>query len=510
MALVKRKRKGKAVWEANVYVRGAAISRKGGFSTKGAAASWHDAERSKHLDPSIRVNPYADMTLSQVFERYKTDRLPELRASTRQTQINRHWCIAQSPIFDWKMWDIDAFAIDSWLEWLKKHPSAKAKARKSFRQELNCIRAVLNWYHHYLNEKYVVPIVRRHCKAIHYKELPAKRPDYYMRVDQAQDWLHWLEKNKSNPVYYRLAKFLLMTGCRIGEASGLFWDVVVLRTFVFPVVRTVWWSHESKEPKIQDLAKNNGAIRNIAMPIAISEMLTEMKAECGIGPVFCTKPGELIRYNAVQSAFNEGFKALNLPFSSTHICRHTFATLALRATRDVSAVQAALGHDDIRQTQLYAKKSALLDGKVNNEVANLLIAERRSLTDVQTVSIIHQSRVTNPVAIEVLRLMEANVAEPLPIGELAQLAGVSLRSLQRLFKQKFERSAERVYLDIRLAHARLLVHRSEKSVREIAARTGFASPSHLTARYTPRYGASPQKDREKRAQGMASKDRLLS
>jgi len=145
-----------------------------------------------------------------------------------------------------------------------------------------------------------------------------------------------------------------------------------------------------------------------------------------------------------------------------------------------------------------------------NEVANLLIAERRSLTDVQTVSIIHQSRVTNPVAIEVLRLMEANVAEPLPIGELAQLAGVSLRSLQRLFKRKFERSAERVYLDIRLAHARLLVHRSDKSVRDIALRTGFASPSHLTARYTPRYGASPQKDRDKRAQGMAPKDRLLS
>ena len=145
-----------------------------------------------------------------------------------------------------------------------------------------------------------------------------------------------------------------------------------------------------------------------------------------------------------------------------------------------------------------------------NQVANLLIAERRSLTDVQTVSIIHQSLVTNPVAIEVLRLMEANVAEPLPIGELAQLAGVSLRSLQRLFKQQFERSAERVYLDIRLAHARLLVHRSDKSVRDIALRTGFASPSHLTARYTPRYGASPQKDRDKRAQGMASKDRLLS
>jgi transcriptional regulator GlxA family with amidase domain len=55
-----------------------------------------------------------------------------------------------------------------------------------------------------------------------------------------------------------------------------------------------------------------------------------------------------------------------------------------------------------------------------------------------------------------------------------------------------------------------LLHRSDKSVRDLALRTGFASPSHLTARYTPRYGASPQKDRDKRAQGMAPKDRLLS
>jgi site-specific recombinase XerC len=46
--------------------------------------------------------------------------------------------------------------------------------------------------------------------------------------------------------------------------------------------------------------------------------------------------------------------------------------MALRATRDVSAVQAALGHDDVRQTQLYAKNCALLDGEVNNKVADLI------------------------------------------------------------------------------------------------------------------------------------------
>jgi transcriptional regulator GlxA family with amidase domain len=145
-----------------------------------------------------------------------------------------------------------------------------------------------------------------------------------------------------------------------------------------------------------------------------------------------------------------------------------------------------------------------------NEVANLLVVERRSLTDVQTVSIIHQERVTHPAAVEALRLMEANVSEPLTITEIAQFAGVPLRSLQRLFRQQFAKSAERTYLDIRLSHARILVQRSDKSIRDIASETGFASPSHLTARYTPRFGASPQKDRTNRRQGLAFKERLLS
>jgi len=145
-----------------------------------------------------------------------------------------------------------------------------------------------------------------------------------------------------------------------------------------------------------------------------------------------------------------------------------------------------------------------------NEVANLLVVERRSLTDIQTVSIIHQERVTHPVAVEALRLMEANVSEPLTIAEIAQFANISLRSLQRLFQQQFAQSAERIYLDIRLAHARILVQRSDKTVREIALQTGFASPSHLTARYTPRFGAPPQKDRAQRRQGLAFKENVLS
>lgn len=141
-----------------------------------------------------------------------------------------------------------------------------------------------------------------------------------------------------------------------------------------------------------------------------------------------------------------------------------------------------------------------------NEVANLLIADRRSLTDTQTVSVIHQSRVTDSTTVDALKLMEANISEPLTIAEIAEFAKVEPRSLQRRFKKQLGKSPERVYLDIRLTRARILVQRSDKSLQDIAHETGFASASHLTARYTPRFGASPRTDRVERGRGLSFKE----
>ena len=39
--------------------------------------------------------------------------------------------------------------------------------------------------------------------------------------------------------------------------------------------------------------------------------------------LFTDRNGELLKYNAIQVAFNKGFKALNLPWRSTHILRHS-------------------------------------------------------------------------------------------------------------------------------------------------------------------------------------------
>jgi site-specific recombinase XerC len=88
--------------------------------------------------------------------------------------------------------------------------------------------------------------------------------------------------------------------------------------------------------------------------------------------VFADKNGEYLKYSAVQGTFNKAFKALNLPWRSTHICRHTNATLMLLATNDLSCVQANLGHSSRNTTEVYAKALVALNKSNAEKTANLI------------------------------------------------------------------------------------------------------------------------------------------
>jgi integrase len=376
MGIRKRTRKIKSskrtVYDAEVYIRGQRVAFKT-FETRGQAEDWY--LETKHTFAHGRQSDFAvqQMTFGEVFSRYREERAPQLRASTQQTQAIRFKYLVDSPISVVRMADFEARTIDAWFQWLRSQLTAINPGRRNFRQEFNLLRAVLNWYRDFLNANFVVPIVKRHRQAVYFKAVAPRRPDYFIRPEDIDRWLRWLKENRSNPVYWRLGLFLTHTGARVGEACGLLWDAIDFDNEIASVIRTVWWDHNTKRPKLQNCTKNDESVRILRLSAPIVRVLKEAKLSSGgNGPVFADRSGELLKYSAIQSAFNAGFKALGLPWRSTHICRHSFGTLALKATRDLSSVQAAMGHRDIRETQRYAKVVALADGVANHKTADLI------------------------------------------------------------------------------------------------------------------------------------------
>ena len=184
-----------------------------------------------------------------------------------------------------------------------------------------------------------------------------------------------MREHRRDPVYHRLALFMVLTGTRVSEACGMCWDAVDLEQGIVRIVRTVRWDHWTRRLSLEETTKTPESARMFPLAETLRTMLREMQNEHAATPaklVFPAPNGQPLRYNAVQSAFNAGFKALDLPWRSTHICRHTFGTLALLATRDLSAVQASLGHKSRQITEKYAKSVALLSASTSEKTAELL------------------------------------------------------------------------------------------------------------------------------------------
>ena len=315
------------------------------------------------------------MRFKDCVDKFWTDAESRMMKSTIQSYETRLSYFYTSPLANVKMSELKGMKIVDWINWLKQHPTSKNKERKSFRAELAFLRAILYWYRNFINEDFNVPITKKHRQMSVYRKTAPRRPDYFMEPEDAKKWVEWLKEHRSNPVYWRLAIFMLLTGSRVSEACGLKWDVVNLDKGFVRIIRRVRWDQRTKHPFLEDVTKTSGSARILMLPEKLKNMFFELKKEAVNDLVFTDLKGELIRYNAIQSAFNAGFVALNLPWRSTHICRHTFATIALMGTKNLSAVQASLGHTEIRMTQRYAKAVALLSSETGEKTASAIFKD---------------------------------------------------------------------------------------------------------------------------------------
>jgi len=97
----------------------------------------------------------------------------------------------------------------------------------------------------------------------------------------------------------------------------------------------------------------------------------------------------------------------------------------------------------------------------------------------------------NPVVISAIEAMENHIADPLALPQLAGLAGVGSRQINRLFQSRMGISTMSFYSDLRLEKARSLVMQSPLSITDIALATGFASSAHFSAAFRKKYNLTP-------------------
>ena len=99
--------------------------------------------------------------------------------------------------------------------------------------------------------------------------------------------------------------------------------------------------------------------------------------------------------------------------------------------------------------------------------------------------------ITNFALIVAIEAMENHIADPLDLGQLAVLVGLSKRQLNRLCAHQLGAPTMAFYRDLRLDKARSLLIQSPLSITEISLATGFGSSAHLSDRFRQRYGEAP-------------------
>jgi AraC family carnitine catabolism transcriptional activator len=136
------------------------------------------------------------------------------------------------------------------------------------------------------------------------------------------------------------------------------------------------------------------------------------------------------------------------------------------------------------------------DAGLASEVARHLLLSTRRDVEPQQVSTSRRSMPTSDVVVSRARaIMQAHVDDPLSCAVLAQQLDISLRQLERRFKQLLGRTLHGEYMLVRVEKAHQYLQQTGLSVTEVAALTGFSSVEYFSKVYRRVFGVLPSVDR---------------
>jgi transcriptional regulator GlxA family with amidase domain len=142
---------------------------------------------------------------------------------------------------------------------------------------------------------------------------------------------------------------------------------------------------------------------------------------------------------------------------------------------------------------------AIFGAGVQAQIKEALCVDRvRGKEERQRVALQARFGALQPKLTEAVTLMEANIEEPLSTDDIANLAGISRRQLERLFKQYLGSLPSRYYLELRLQRARQLLLETNYSIVQVGLMCGFSSGSHFSTAFGALFGNTPREERQRK------------
>lgn len=161
---------------------------------------------------------------------------------------------------------------------------------------------------------------------------------------------------------YELLCFLIMTGCRAGEARALKWSDIDTKKGVVHIRRTITETEDGIA--IGTSTKTKSSTRDIPLTDGIREILRQQRQKCldvvGAVPVdglifISANTHGLIHEGALTKGMNAICRRAGIERISAHALRHTFATRAIEQGMNPQTLKTILGHTTLAMTMdLYA------------------------------------------------------------------------------------------------------------------------------------------------------------
>ena len=223
-----------------------------------------------------------------------------------------------------------------------------------------------------------------------------------LTVEQQRAFINYVENSLTFYHWAPFFKFLLGTGCRIGEAIGIRWEDVDFDKRMININHSlVYYSREYKDHPMCSFAvslpKTEAGIRIIPMMDTVYDALQtewEDQKENGFneteidgmkGFIFMNRFGNVHNPQAVNRAIKRIYEAYNaeevvkaskehrepviIPHFSCHHLRHTFCSRFCENETNLKVIQSIMGHANIETTMdIYAE---VTDTKKQEAIQNL-------------------------------------------------------------------------------------------------------------------------------------------